>query len=209
MKLSKITAAVLLASATFVANASVAHPWLVRLRGIAVVPQVSSTTIQSINGNVTHISNRVIPELDINYFFTTHISTEVILATTKHAATATGTALERVYLGTVRLLPPTVTAVYHFFPNSPLKPYLGLGVNYTYFYHARPATATRLNYRSSFGPAFEAGMDYQIGPHFVANVDVKKIMIKTKVTGAAGAVPLSTTVKVNPWLFGAGVGYRF
>lgn len=38
-------------------------------------------------GSVTHISNRLTPELDVSYFFTQNISAELILATSRHNVT--------------------------------------------------------------------------------------------------------------------------
>ena len=64
--------------------------WLVRLRAINVDTDVDSST--SIGGNVT-ASITTVPELDISYFWTDHIATELILAVTPHDMGATGTAL--------------------------------------------------------------------------------------------------------------------
>ena len=71
-----------------------------------------------------------------------NIAAELILGTTKHDVKTTGSNLTaiggpasaEVDLGSVWLLPPTLTLQYHFYPTKTLKPYLGAGLNYTIFY---------------------------------------------------------------------------
>lgn len=186
------------------------NPWLFRLRGIVVVPSVSSSTINVIGGNVTDISTAVVPEFDISYFFTPHIAAELILGTTRHTVKATGTAVGNPDLGSVFLLPPTLTAQYHFLPNAIINPYLGVGLNYTYFYNVKngPGLSGK-SYTNSFGPAFQAGVDIALNKHWSINLDVKKILIRTTATLNAAGVPLTSDVKIDPFVYGIGVGYHF
>lgn len=185
-------------------------PWMVRVRVIDVEPDATSDTIPVIGGKVTDISNDVVPELDINYFFTQHISTELILATTNHDVSATNTSLGKVDLGSVSLLPPTLTAVYHFLPNNKVDPYLGAGINYTHFYNVDDGpTANSVSYDDTWGPALQAGVDVKVSQHFYLNADVKKIYIEPDVTVKALGQTMKTNVDINPWVFGLGVGYRF
>lgn len=81
---------------------------LMRVRGIAVVPNEGGTT-DAIGGQAG-IDNAYVPELDFTYFFTENIAAELILATTKHDVKMKSTSLARdVDLGDVWLLPPTLT----------------------------------------------------------------------------------------------------
>ena len=82
---------------------------MVRLRGIGVLPQNWDSSVSAIGGRVD-ASNEATPELDISYFFTDNIAAELIAATTRHKVTAIDTALGRVPVGNIRVLPPTVTA---------------------------------------------------------------------------------------------------
>lgn len=189
------------------ASAQEQGSWLVRLRGIDVVPH-ESATISAIGGDVS-INNKVMPELDFTYFFTENVAAELILATSKHDITAVGTTLGDVAVGSVWLLPPTLTVQYHFLPNSMIRPYVGAGVNYTIFYNSDAAggTVTSTDYSNSFGPALQAGVDFMIDDHWLVNLDVKKIWIDTNAKLNGGAIVADT--KINPWVFGAGIGYRF
>ena len=86
------------------------------------------------------------------------------------------------------------------------RPYVGAGINYTFFYSVRSPIAD-LHYANNVGWALQAGSDFAIsGPYFL-NVDVKKLFLSTEVTGAGGLVRAHASL--NPWLVGAGVGYRF
>ena len=66
---------------------------LVRLRGLAVLPQTStdhwSTNVTALNPNVS-ITDSAIPELDLTYFFTKNIAAELVLGVTPHTVNGTG-----------------------------------------------------------------------------------------------------------------------
>lgn len=184
--------------------------WQIRLRALVVSPD-ESATIEAIGGDVD-ISTSVIPELDITYFFTKNIAAELVLGTTKHDVKAVETAVGDIDLGSVWLLPPTLTVQYHF-TGGALKPYLGAGLNYTIFYSADEGpTADDMDYENSVGLAFQAGLDFDLNDSWFLNVDIKKVYMNTdatvNATTALGATVVAD-VDINPLLIGFGVGYRF
>ncbi len=144
----------------------------IRLRGILISPDESSTI--SINGEAG-ASNTVVPELDFTYFFTNNIGVELILATSKHDMTANGTDVGDVDLGSVWLLPPTLTLQYHFMPEGQISPYVGAGLNLTLFYNEDTPgdVVTGISYSTSVGPAVQAGVD-RVATNWGINLDVKK-----------------------------------
>ena len=176
-------------------------PWMIRARVIYVDPDVSAT-MTGILGTV-EASGSLVPELDISYFFTDNIAAELILATSNHDMSATA----GVDLGDVWVLPPTVTLQYHFTPKAQFRPYIGAGVNYTIFYGESSGAVASIDYENGFGVALQAGMDYDLGDQWVFNVDVKKLWLNTDVTVNGGAI--TADVDLDPWIFGAGFGYRF
>jgi len=184
--------------------------WQVRLRGIIVAPN-ENATIETINGDVS-ISATFIPELDFTYFFTKNIAAELILGTSRHSVNAIETAAGDIDLGSVWLLPPTLTAQYHFTGNK-LKPYLGAGVNYTIFYNVKEGpVADEVSYENSIGFAFQVGFDLDINDKWFINIDAKKILLNTEATVNA-TTALGATVKadvnIDPLVFGVGIGRRF
>lgn len=185
-------------------------PWLIRIRAIDVVPYAGSSTITGLGGEVNEISSQIVPELDISYFFSPHVSAELILATSKHDVTATGTSIGNVDLGSVRVLPPTLTLQYHFCPKKLINPYVGFGLNYTNFYDVDSGpVANSVDYSSSFGPALEIGADIALNKNWMINLDIKQIFMQTDATVVVGNDYYTTTVDVNPVIYGIGIGYRF
>lgn len=178
-----------------------AHHWQLRLRVIDVAPQESSSG--SIAGEATADSS-VVPELDITYFFNDNISAELILATSRHDMGWQPGGLD---LGHVWVLPPTLTAQYHFTPGNSFSPYVGAGLNYTFFYNVDPGAYSSVKYDNGVGYALQAGMDYKLDSHWMLNADVKKIFLNTDVNVNGGAV--TADVNLDPWVIGFGVGYRF
>lgn len=173
---------------------------------IAVTPAEDSTV--SVIGGEAAVDNAYVPELDITYFFTDHIAAELILATAKHDVEARGSSLGPVVdLGDVWLLPPTLTAQYHFMPEGKIRPYVGAGINYTFFYNEDPGAVSTIDYDNGFGYALQVGTDVAIDDHWAVNFDVKKLWLNTDVTVAGG--PVVADVDLDPWIFGVGVGYRF
>lgn len=200
------TAIALLAGAPAPAFAD-AGDWLVRLRAISVMPN-ESADIDTIGGDVD-IDTSVVPELDITYFVQDQWAVELILGVTPHDVTAVGTALGDVDLGDVTLLPPTLTLQYHFNPEGTVRPYAGVGVNYTAFFDEDlPAgtTLTSIDYDASFGLAAQVGADFEVAPDWFINVDAKYIDINTDVT-INGAI--NADVDIDPWVLGVGIGRRF
>lgn len=192
------------------ASASTPSPWMIRVRAIDVVPNASSSTITGLGGEVTDINSSIVPELDISYFFSKHVSTELILATSNHDVTATGTAIGNVDLGNVSVLPPTLTLQYHFFPDSLVSPYIGAGVNYTAFYDVDSGpVADSVQYTNSFGPALQIGADIFLNDNWLINIDVKQLFVQTDATVNVGSASYTTNVDINPTVYGVGIGYRF
>jgi outer membrane protein len=66
---------------------------------------------------------------------------------------------------------------------------------------------TAIHYGDSFGPAVQLGANYNLGSNWFANVDAKRIWIKSRVDINNGAV--IADVHLDPWIVGGGVGYRF
>jgi len=194
--------------------------WQVRLRGVSVMPD-ESANIGIIGGDAS-ISNSFIPEVDFTYFFTKNIAAELILGTTKHNVHTTGSDISaiggptstNVDLGSVYLLPPTLTVQYHFYVSQKFKPYVGAGINYTIFYNVDEGNTVKdVKYDNAFGYAFQLGCDYMITDKYFVNIDVKKIFLNTDVTVNASnlspGLSIPAKVDINPLLLGFGIGMKF
>ncbi|WP_308911233.1 OmpW/AlkL family protein [Pseudokordiimonas caeni] len=202
-----LSGAALAAMLVSVPAAADAGDWMMRLRGIYVKPD-DSATISTIGGT-SDVGSEFTGEVDFTYFITDKFAAELILATTKHSVAAVDTALGDVDLGSVWLLPPTLTFQYHPLAGEKVSPYIGAGVNYTFFYNedAPGGTVTAIDYKNKFGLAAQAGVDIAMGEKWFINFDVKKIWLNTDVSLNGGAI--TADVDIDPWIFGAGFGFRF
>lgn len=174
---------------------------LVRLRAISIMPQVrTSGTLSALNVDV---NNAIVPEIDFTYMIRDNVGVELILGTSRHQLTS-----NLGDLGGVNVLPPTLLLQYHFNHQGQVRPYVGAGVNYTYFYndglHAGDQQISVK--RSSFGPALQMGVDVQLTKSVFANVDVKKVWMKTDASLNGASLG---TLHIDPLIVGVGVGMKF
>ena len=188
--------------------------WQVRLRGVGVVTPNQSAKIGIIGGDV-QISDAFIPELDFTYFFTEHFAAELILGTAKHDVKAINTIAGDIDLGSAWLLPPTLTAQYHFYTSDQkvFKPYIGAGINYTLFYNVKSGDVAGVEYDNAIGYAAQLGFDLMLDDKFFINFDAKRLFLSTDVTvdasNLAPGLSIPAEVDINPWLIGVGVGMKF
>lgn len=187
---------------------------LVRLRAVGVIPDVSGRD-KVLHGKID-IDDNYIPEIDAAYYFTDTFAAEIIAGTTEHHVKDKGSTLGKTAdLGNVWLLPPTLTGQWHPLGRSAIDPYVGAGINYTIFYDAGGADSiggqrTKVTYKNNFGEALQIGANYQVNGSWFVNVDVKKIFLSTNAVVKLNNVrTTSANVRIDPWLVGVGVGYRF
>ncbi len=177
---------------------------MVGLKVLNLDPDVDSSV--SIGGSAT-VDDDTVPELDIRYFITDTIAIEAIFGTTEHNVGAVNTALGNVNLGTINVLPPTFTLQYHFKTENSFKPYLGFGINYTFFYDGNPGQFDSVKYKDEIGLAFNLGFDYILNDNNYFNIDIKKYDLPTDVNINSGVA--TADVDLDPLAISIGYGWRF
>jgi outer membrane protein len=187
-------------------------PWEVRLRGVYLdvanksdAISVPSAGVEVPSNDVT-INKKWLPDLDFEYFFTPNWSTELVLTYPQSQTVY----LEGTPIGTFKHLPPVLTAKYDFLPGQDFQPYVGVGVNLTIISDVNivvPGVSRLYLNSTSVGPAAQAGFDYKIMDHWYLNADVKWVKIGSDLD-LPGGTKIST-LHLDPFLFGIGVGYRF
>lgn len=188
-----------------------ANDMMVRMRMINVMPVEKGTTTA---GGSVMLQSESVPEIDFTYFFNDSFALELIAATTTHSAGVYQTTVGNVDLGEISLLPPTLLAQYHLTLGK-LKPYVGAGINYTFFYGGYSGNNNSIvgvDYKNSFGFAAQLGADYQLSENVYLNADIKYISLSTDVTvksTISGAESITSDLDINPVVTGLGVGYRF
>lgn len=192
--LSSVAAFLVLADA---ANAE----WLIRERIINIDYQNPSADAS--NPSVVDVDHSAVPELDVSYFLDKPFSLELSGTASRQGTTS---ALTSAGLGDVWVVPATLTAQYHFFADQPLQFYIGAGVNYTWFFTSGSANGHNVTYDNSVGPVGQIGADLQLTKSWLINLDVKKIYMRPEISIDGSN---KQEDKLDPWIVGAGVGYRF
>lgn len=191
--------------------------WIVRGRAIIVSPQEDASGVEPAfpNGSV-EVEDAIVPELDFTYFLTNNVGVELILATSPHDLEGTGDLEGLGTIGDVWALPPTLTLQYHFQPDAKVRPYVGVGLNYTIFYNEKATSAlnnaignTSISLDDSVGVAVQAGVDVDINDNWFWNADIKWIQIETEATLNTGGAINTVDVELDPIVAGVGIGRRF
>lgn len=235
-KVARAALAVCLTSAAMGAQAWQQGDWIVR-GGIATVdPDSSSDTIFLPGGVEAEAEVKDDTQLALigAYMMTDKIGIELLASTPfDHDIEASGKgAAKGVNLdaGATKHLPPTLSVQWYPLGGSDgIQPYVGIGMNYTYFFDedvdgelvdllsdltGGAVTDANLDIDPSVGLAAQVGLDWPVTENLAVNVGVWYIDIETtaEVTAKAGpdtAAKVDFDVEINPWVYNIGIAYRF
>ncbi|WP_019583643.1 OmpW family protein [Thioalkalivibrio sp. ALE16] len=192
------------------ANADVsAGDWLIRGGLTHVAPKSDNGNLNASGLGLSatapaDVGSNTRPSGNITYMMTDNLGLELLVAIPfKHSLNVGG-----VDIGSTRHLPPTLSLQYHFNTGTAVRPYVGAGINYTYFFDedTSDALGADIDLDDSWGAAVQAGIDFAVDDNWFVNAEVRWIDIDTDVS--LGDAHLGT-VNIDPWTFGMNVGYRF
>ncbi|MCB1553391.1 MAG: outer membrane beta-barrel protein [Xanthomonadales bacterium] len=106
-------------------------------------------------------------------------------------------------------LPPTLSVQYYFAPGAKVRPFVGAGLNYTWTFEEDESGAldgTKVSIDNSFGFAGQLGLAVDLSPKWHLVFDARWIDIDADVSVNGDNVG---SVQVDPWVYGAYIGYRF
>lgn len=172
-------------------------PWMVRFRAVNL-----DMTNKDATGLGLTVDNKVIPEVDVSYFFNKNVAAELILTVPQKQTVSMNGA----DIGTFKHLPPTLLLQYHFTGLNGYKPYVGAGINYTRISSVDLLSGGANLDGHSWGGALQAGVDISLDKNWSLNFDIKKLYIQSDVY--VGGVNKGA-LKLDPLAVGVGVGYRF
>jgi outer membrane protein len=112
-------------------------------------------------------------------------------------------------VASVKHLPPTLSAQYHFAPHAKFRPYVGAGLNATLFFDENTSgvlAGTDLKLGTSFGAAAQVGMDLDLSDSWFLNADVRWIDIDTRARLDGASLG---SVAIDPMTFGISIGRKF
>ncbi|MBL4580501.1 MAG: outer membrane beta-barrel protein [Gammaproteobacteria bacterium] len=203
-----------------------AGDFILRVGAISVAPNESSSVISTVNTGALSstkvgVGNSTQVGLNFVYMLTDNIGAEVLAATPfEHDLTAIGLdqyGFATRNIGTADQLPPTLTFNYFLGnANSTIRPYIGLGVNYTTFFEKSLSSQARselgassLDLDDSFGIAYRAGIDWSLGDNWMLNASIWKIDISTDASFNSALGKVTADVDIDPWVTMISLGYRF
>ncbi|MDR2173076.1 MAG: outer membrane beta-barrel protein [Burkholderiales bacterium] len=214
MKMKALASALAIASLAL-GTVSVAQAadskFLVKVGIAGVIPKSNNGTVNTTGIGIpatfdTDIGSSVRPSITFEYMITPNIGVELLGAWPFQ----NDIRLKNVgKVGRVDVLPPTVSVKYHFMPESTISPFVGLGLNYTFMYSEKEynvLTGTKLDVKNSFGLAANVGVDFNINKNWVLGFDVRWIQMRNDVKVEGIKIGKA---KVDPWVLGVAVGYRF
>lgn len=160
---------------------------------------------KSDNGNGIRIDSNVRPTITAEYFVRDNLGIEVLAALPfQHDINLSGAGK----VASAKHLPPVVSLQYHF-GDGKVKPFVGAGLNYTYFFSESTTGAlagTKLSLDNSWGLAAHAGIDFKVGEKGAIRVDARWIDIDTD--ASVNGTKLGT-VNVDPLVYGAAYVFNF
>ncbi|HHQ4554798.1 TPA: outer membrane protein OmpW [Aeromonas veronii] len=181
--------------------------------GLAIVsPQESSDDVFN-TGEFQIDSNQQLG-LTLGYMITDNWGVELLAATPfSHRVSTAGLG----EIAKVKHLPPTLMAQYYFGDaKSKVRPYVGVGVNYTTFFDEKAVGAlaqlgdVNVSLDDSWGLAGQVGIDMAITDRWFVNGSAWIMDIDTDVNvDVNGSRAATIKTNIDPMAFMVGVGYRF
>lgn len=233
MTLQKPLAAALLAAAIAVpAQAYEQGDWIFRAGAANVDPDTDSDQID-IAGLATlegvDVDDDTQLGITATYMLTDIWAIELLAATPfEHDITVKGAPVDA---GSTKHLPPTLTFMWYPMggKDSKFQPFVGAGVNYTYFWDedtdseleaalgviTEPVTGStdpvpaNLDLDDSWGVAARAGFDYLFNDKWGISASVWWIDIDTEATIKTALADVKFDVEIDPWVYMVGLSYRF
>jgi outer membrane protein len=192
----------------------------IKVLGTVVDPDTDATVRAGgavIPGADADVSTEVIPALTLDYYFTNNISAELFCCFAKHSIDGKGAIANLGEIADTWIFPPALTLQYHFTGMGKWQPYVGAGVQYINFFDTGTGInrlgASSVSIDDAWGFTLQGGIDIGLGKGWSLNLDVKKTWLDTTVTwhnnAALGGLNVVGDAQLDPWIFSAGVGYRF
>jgi len=196
--------------------------WSVKVGVNKITPKVTSgdMTAPSLPGTKVDVGSDTQPIFAVAYNYNSNLSAELLLGTPyQHDVYGAGSIAGVGKTGTVKSMPPTLFGQYHFLEEqAKLRPYLGLGLTYAYFYgetgsgaltaltNTGSSTPTTFSVDSAWGLSSQAGVIYRINEKWFTDLVVVKTYLKTTAHFSTGQ---TVEMRLDPLAVSLSLGYRF
>lgn len=203
-RFTPLAAALALGGLASPAFAQQAGEWTIGIGAHQVNPTSDNGSVVNGTLDVT-VGSDVKPTITAEYFIRDNLGIEVLASWPfEHDIDIVGVGR----VGSTRHLPPTVSLQYHFGQGT-VKPFVGLGVNYTLFLSEETKGAlvgADLELDDSFGLAAHAGIDFEVGEKGAIRIDARWIDIDTD--AKLNGIDIGT-VEIDPLVYGLAYVFKF
>lgn len=179
------------------------------------VPAGLNVTVKDVQTLYIGYIRRLAPQWEIELAFGVPPTTNTY---GKGPATVGSVPYNGVLISSAKWFAPTALLNYKILDESyPIRPYIGAGINYTYFYD-RQSTAggnavsggpTSISLPSSIGPAATVGIGWQVAHHCTVNASYSFSQVKTELSADTAGIIRTTHVSFGPEALVIAVGYQF
>ena len=202
MKLQSLVLAAATALTMTTAFAVPAGTWTVAAGAHYVDPKSDNGTLAD-GALSVDLDGDVRPTISGEYFIANNVGIELLAALPfHHDFTLTDATGKEVLTGSTQHLPPTLSLQYHFdYDNMPLniKPFVGVGVNYTTFFKERISNGADLDLDDSVGVAGHVGIDIPYAATEAFRIDARYMDIKTDASLNGANIG---EIDISPWVYG-------
>ncbi|WP_336174881.1 OmpW/AlkL family protein [Alloalcanivorax xenomutans] len=196
---------------------------LVRAGAATVSPRVDSDafSVAPLTGAKVDVNNDTQFGFTVAYMINSRFGVELLAATPfKHDLYVGGAGLGRTDIGDTKHLPPTLMAQYYLPELGPVRPYVGLGVNYTYFFDENihdgvvspliGGANADVSLSNSVGWAAQVGVDLAMGDTWFVNLSAWRVDIDTEARlKVNGSTVDKIDVELDPLVWMVGLGRAF
>lgn len=207
----KLQSLVLVAAALTMTTAFAvpAGTWSVAAGAHMVDPKSDNGTL--VDGTLAvKVDDDIRPTISGEYFIANNVGVELLAAIPFHHDFDLNNADGNEFLtGNTQHLPPTLSVQYHFDNDSMpmnIKPFIGVGVNYTTFFKERISSGGDLDLDDSVGVAGHVGLDIPFAPTEAFRIDARYMDIKTDATLDGSDIG---EIDISPWVYGVAFVKQF
>ncbi|WP_192843246.1 OmpW family protein [Aureimonas sp. AU12] len=180
--------------------------WLVRGRIAGLMPVNETSTVGLIGGHI-NVPDMLLPDLQIAYFLTDHISIEGQAGIIRTRPRIVGSFIGDFDIGSIWSAAGAASVQYHFMPEARFNPYLGAGISYSRPVSIKPDEGiTDFSVSAQTSIMIQAGADYQIAGNWFGNAVAKYLFVPEQTYESQSATFVSDS---NMVFAGVGIGYRF
>ena len=143
---------------------------------------------------------------------------DIVLEVNNTALPGSAQALSGQVGATVRQVAPTVFVNYKFLEKtSPLRPFVGAGINYTRFDNTHSTAAgdvlnggpSSISLEDSVGLALQAGVAWQLSDEWSVSASLATARVKSKITTNTLGIERHADITFKPQVFTVAMGYSF